>query len=142
MNTSASPTNRRSTDCPAGERRSSARLFLLRPSSTKPGLLLSPGPIGGVARRRYGSPAPGGSILTTSAPKSDMTVAAAGPAMKLAQSITFSPSKTRSLIRNLPAFSDSEPVRVAVGHNVASGAAGEMRADDEGRGIGEAGQHP
>jgi hypothetical protein len=31
---------------------------------------------------------PGGSILITRAPKSDITVAAAGPAMKLAQSIT------------------------------------------------------
>src|SRR5581483_11017013 len=36
---------------------------------------------------------PGGSILMTSAPKSDSTVAAAGAAMKLAQSRTFSPSK-------------------------------------------------
>src|SRR5689334_21028839 len=32
-------------------------------------------------------------MLTTSAPKSDSTVAAAGAAMKLAQSSTFSPSK-------------------------------------------------
>src|SRR6266436_9733932 len=100
MNTSASATRRRSTACPAGERRSSARLFLLRPSSKKPGLLLSPGPIGGVARRRYGSPAPGGSILITVAPKSDITVAAAGPAIKLAQSITFKPSKMRSVTRD------------------------------------------
>jgi len=38
-------------------------------------------PAGGAPRLRYGSPAPGGSILTTSAPKSDITVAAAGPAM-------------------------------------------------------------
>src|SRR5258705_7616616 len=52
MNTSASATSRRSTDFPAAERRSSARLFLLRPSSTKPGLLLSPGPISGAARLR------------------------------------------------------------------------------------------
>jgi hypothetical protein len=95
MNTSACATSRRNTAWPAGWRRSSAKLFLLRPSSSKPGLLVSPGPIGGVARRRYGSPVPGGSILTTSAPKSDITVAAAGPAMKLAQSITFKPSKTR-----------------------------------------------
>src|ERR1700761_8341739 len=36
---------------------------------------------------------PGGSILITSAPKSDNTVAAAGAAMKLAQSRTFKPSK-------------------------------------------------
>src|ERR1700735_3777594 len=40
---------------------------------------------------RHGSPAPGGSILITSAPKSDMIVAAAGPAIQLAQSITFKP---------------------------------------------------
>src|SRR3984885_12259367 len=40
---------------------------------------------------------PGGSILTTSAPKSDITVAAAGPAIKLAQSMTLSPSKMRSV---------------------------------------------
>src|SRR6516162_4776824 len=91
MNTSASATSRRNTACPDGARRSSARLFLLRPSSSKPGLLASPGPIGGVARRRYGSPAPGGSILITSAPKSDMIVAAAGPAIQLAQSMTLRP---------------------------------------------------
>jgi hypothetical protein len=35
--------------------------------------------------------------LMTSAPKSDITVAAAGPAMKLAQSMTLSPSKIRSV---------------------------------------------
>src|SRR5579871_1569390 len=34
---------------------------------------------------------PGGSILITRAPKSDMMVPAAGPAMKLAQSITKRP---------------------------------------------------
>src|SRR5262245_9521674 len=135
MNTSASPTNRRRTDCPVGERRASARLFLLRPSSTKPGLLLSPGPIGGVARRRYGSPEPGGSILITSAPKSDMTVAAAGPAIKLAQSITFKPSKTRSPILSLQAEC------ATVARDPAGGSAGEMRADDQDRGIGEVGQH-
>jgi hypothetical protein len=61
----------------------------------KPGLSGRSGT--GTARRRYGSPAPGGSILTTSAPKSDITVAAAGPAMKLAQSMTFNPSKMRSV---------------------------------------------
>src|SRR2546421_5928816 len=44
MKTSASPTSRRSTACPAGARRSSARLFLLRPSSANPGLLASPDP--------------------------------------------------------------------------------------------------
>src|SRR5215831_15196 len=37
---------------------------------------------------RYGSPAPGGSILITRAPKSDKMVAAAGPATKLPQSMT------------------------------------------------------
>src|ERR1700722_15673777 len=42
-------------------------------------------------RPRHGSPVPGGSILITSAPKSDMIVAAAGPAIQLAQSITLSP---------------------------------------------------
>jgi hypothetical protein len=35
--------------------------------------------------------------LITSAPKSDITVAAAGPAIKLAQSMTLIPSKMRSL---------------------------------------------
>jgi hypothetical protein len=44
-----------------------------------------------VLRARHGSPAPGGSILITSAPKSDMIVAAAGPAIQLAQSMTFRP---------------------------------------------------
>src|SRR5215469_11008548 len=79
---------------------------------------------------------PGGSILITSAPKSDITVAAAGPAMKLAQSITFRPSKTRSPILSLQA------VRLVLTHDSAGAAAGEMRADDEDRSIGEAGQHP
>src|SRR3954465_14377853 len=39
---------------------------------------------------------PGGSILITSAPKSERTVGAAGPAMKLAKSRTFSPENTLS----------------------------------------------
>jgi hypothetical protein len=43
---------------------------------------------------------PGGSIFTTAAPKSDITVAAAGPAIKLAQSMTFKPSKMRSVTRD------------------------------------------
>src|SRR3954470_23336418 len=43
------------------------------------------------------SPRPGGSILITSAPKSESIVAAAGPAMKLAVSRTFSPAKTESV---------------------------------------------
>jgi hypothetical protein len=40
----------------------------------------------------------------TSAPKSDSTVAAAGAAMKLAQSSTFSPSKMpfSSIVASLP----------------------------------------
>src|SRR5215471_15031524 len=78
---------------------------------------------------------PGGSTLTTSAPKSDITVAAAGPAIKLAQSITFRPSKTRSPILSLQAEC------LAVTHDAPGSAAGEMRADDEDRGIGKAGQH-
>ena len=44
-------------------------------------------------RARQGSPAPGGSSLITSAPKSDRIVAAAGPAIQLAQSMTFRPVK-------------------------------------------------
>src|SRR3954471_16838061 len=43
------------------------------------------------------SPCPGGSILITSAPRSASIVAAAGPAMKLAVSRTFSPAKMESL---------------------------------------------
>src|SRR6516162_8619252 len=139
MNTSASATSRRNTACPDGARRSSARLFLLRPSSTKPGLLASPGPIGGVARRRYGSPAPGGSILITAAPKSDITVAAAGPAIKLAQSITFSPSKTRSPIADPSSIREAE--RLVVAHDPAGAAPREVRPDDQGRRAGEPGQH-
>src|SRR6516162_7608447 len=81
---------------------------------------------------------PGGSILITSAPKSDMTVAAAGPAMKLAQSITFKPSKTRSPI--IPS-SHGQAECIAVAHDMAGGAAGEVRADDEDRDIGQLGQH-
>src|SRR5215831_6843847 len=46
---------------------------------------------------------PGGSILVTSAPKSDSTVAAAGAAIKLAQSRTFRPSKMPfSILASLP----------------------------------------
>src|SRR5579871_4984144 len=50
---------------------------------------------------RHGSPAPGGSILITSAPKSDMIVAAAGPATQLAQSMTFRPEKRLSVTAGL-----------------------------------------
>src|ERR1700719_2920444 len=45
---------------------------------------------------RCGSPIPGGSTLITSAPKSDSTVAAPGPARKLAMSTTFRPEKMLS----------------------------------------------
>src|SRR5262249_52746965 len=51
---------------------------------------------------RHGSPAPGGSILITSAPKSERMVAAAGPAIQLAQSMTFRPAKIPSAIRRYP----------------------------------------
>src|SRR4029077_6758373 len=89
----------------------------------------------GTALLRYGSPAPGGSILTTSAPKSDITVAAAGPAIKLAQSFTCKPTKTRSLMLSLQAE------RGAVVRDAARCPTGKMRADDKDRGIGETGQH-
>src|ERR1700693_3214801 len=42
---------------------------------------------------RCGSPIPGGSTLMTSAPKSESTVVAPGPARKLARSTTFKPEK-------------------------------------------------
>src|SRR5262249_46966429 len=90
--------SRRNTFCPAGARRSSAKLFLLRPSSTKPGLLGSPGPTGGVARPREGAPPPRGPLFITSAPQTHITPAPPPPPLKLPQSITFSPSKTRSVI--------------------------------------------
>src|SRR6185437_5179910 len=45
---------------------------------------------------------PGGSILITSAPKSDRMVAAAGPAIQLAQSITLRPVKRLSVIAHSP----------------------------------------
>ncbi len=51
---------------------------------------------------RHGSPAPGGSILITSAPKSERMVAAAGPAIQLAQSITRRPENIPSLIVSNP----------------------------------------
>src|SRR5689334_85620 len=44
-------------------------------------------------KARHGSPEPGGSIFITSAPKSDKLVAAAGPAIQLAQSMTCRPAK-------------------------------------------------
>src|SRR5712691_11933316 len=78
----------------------------------------------GTARRRYGSPAPGGSIFTTSAPKSDITVAAAGPAMKLAQSITFNPSKMRSVTNNSLQIFTNEAVRIKRQRFNAEGAKG------------------
>src|SRR5437764_5810759 len=112
---------------------------------------------------------PGGSILITSAPKSDITVAAAGPAMKLAQSMTFSPSKMRSVtgqplfelwfhhedtkdtkernfvpLRDLRVFVvnlDGEAVGVAVAHDTAGGGAGEMRADHQHRPLRQLLQH-
>src|SRR5690349_12694052 len=51
---------------------------------------------------RYASPMRGGSTLTTSAPKSPRTVAAAGPAMKLARSTTCSPSRRGVLLMTTP----------------------------------------
>src|SRR6516165_3427188 len=48
---------------------------------------------GSFGTMRKASPAPGGSILMTSAPKSARSVAAVGAVMKLPQSITFKPSK-------------------------------------------------
>src|ERR1700736_5245036 len=92
---------------------------------------------------------PGGSILMTSAPKSDITVAAAGPAMKLAQSMTLSPSKIRSVTSHSPWIihhRDTEhteglcaeslnrkTVRIAVAHDMSGRRAGEMRADHQHR---------
>src|SRR5262249_6414407 len=83
---------------------------------------------------------PGGSILMTSAPKSDMTVAAAGPAIKLAQSMTLSPSKMRS-VTSVFLVSNGETVGVAVAHDTAGGRAGEMRADDQNRPLRQFLQH-
>src|SRR5579863_9711844 len=82
---------------------------------------------------------PGGSILMTSAPKSLITVAAAGPAIKLAQSMTLSPSKMRSAM-SCP--SNIHPVRIVVPDDAAGGGAGEMRADHQYRPAREIGQHP
>src|SRR6266478_4812639 len=48
-------------------------------------------PPGGIFCPILHSSPPGGSILMTSAPKSERIVAALGPAMKLARSTTFSP---------------------------------------------------
>src|SRR6516225_4843766 len=76
----------------------------------------------------------------TSAPKSDITVAAAGPAIKLAQSSTFRPSKTRSPIGVLR--SNGQTKRVAVADDAARRSPGEVRADHQGRGFRQAGQHP
>src|SRR4029453_6451404 len=51
---------------------------------------------------RQGSPAPGGSILITSAPKSDKIVAAAGPGIQLAQAMTCRPAKRLSVMVVFP----------------------------------------
>src|SRR4029453_8524616 len=53
-------------------------------------------------KARQGSPTPGGSILITSAPKSDKIVAAAGPAIQLAQSMTCRPAKRLSVMVVFP----------------------------------------
>src|SRR5215469_1221504 len=83
---------------------------------------------------------PGGSILMTSAPKSDITVAAAGPAIKLAQSSTFRPSNTRSPIGVLR--SNGQTKNVAVADDAARRPTGEVRADRQGRRLRQVGQHP
>src|SRR5215472_13142341 len=57
-------------------------------------------------KSRYESP-PGGSILMTSAPKSAMSVAAAGPATQLAVSRTMMPSRRRETWVSGPGCSGS-----------------------------------
>src|SRR5215468_7978343 len=93
MKTSASAISRYSAACPSLLTRSSASPRLLRLSSSRPYGCCDCGMPGSFGTCRKASPAPGGSILITSAPKSANNVAAAGAAMKLPQSITFKPSK-------------------------------------------------
>src|SRR6266516_4755130 len=101
MKTSARGTIRHSTACPSAVLRSRARPCLLRDSSIQAQLCSHLGLPGNRGRCRNGSPA-GGSILITSAPKSARIVAAAGAAMKLAQSSTVRPSNIRCIFRNAP----------------------------------------
>src|SRR5260370_20305 len=61
------------------------------------------------------------------APKSDITVAAAGPAIKLAQSMTFSPSKMRSVTNNSLQIFTNEAVRIKRQRFNAEGAKGTQR---------------
>src|SRR6202140_4454028 len=105
---------------------------------------------------------PGGSILMPSARKSDIPVAAAGPAMKLAQSMTLSPSKIRSVTSHSPWIIhhrdtehaeglcalclcgeslNGEAVRIAVAHDMSGRRAGEMGADHQHRPFRKLGQH-
>jgi hypothetical protein len=65
-------------------------LFLLRLSFSKMGLKGRSPNI--VWKLRHGSPRPGGSIFTTSAPQSESTPAAAGPATQTPISTTRIPS--------------------------------------------------
>src|SRR3990172_12344810 len=73
-----------------------------------------------LTRSRYGSPARSGSTLITSAPKSPMMVAAAGPAMKLPTSRTVMPSRMRPAMP----LGSSEPVSCG---NVAASVAARLR---------------
>src|SRR6185369_6255714 len=97
--------------------------------------------LGAVAntRPRHGSPAPGGSILITSAPKSDRIVAAAGPAIQLAQSMTFRPWNIPSVMGAPSCFDRWLPLHDIVegGSNRRGNATGVCRASCVGDRLGK-----
>src|SRR5882724_7626696 len=95
MRTSAHCTSRSTTGRAAGDLRSSATPRLLRLLRCQGYASFDTGCGGMLFALRQRSPA-GGSILITSAPKSDRITAALGPAMKLARSTTLSPEKMLS----------------------------------------------
>ena len=89
--TSARSISSSATPRPASDARSSTMLRLLRLSFSKIGLL-GRSPPSMRAKLRAGSPMPGGSIFTTSAPQSASTQPAAGPATQTPISTTRIPS--------------------------------------------------
>jgi hypothetical protein len=89
ISTSASLASRLTMSCASGVRKSRARLRLFRDCTCHQTEV----PSLSIRQTRSGSPAPGGSILITSAPKSARVLAANGPAISWPSSMTFRPDK-------------------------------------------------
>ena len=115
MYTSQSWTNWRRISLPSSDLRSSVRLRLFRPSICQNQLLPASGVSGMLESDRNISPAPGRSILMTSAPKSASIMAAAGAAITVATSSTFNPEKRYvSILVPVSVFRSSTNVRAVL----------------------------